>query len=322
VDLLTYAGSLANLEGLLDDGRVRFVRADIADRDRMRALIASESPDAVVNFAAESHVDRSIHDPSGFLRTNVTGAFELLEASRRHLEASAPEARGKFRFIQISTDEVFGSLQPDDPPFSESSPYRPNSPYAASKAAADHLARAWHETYGLPVIVTNCSNNFGPHQHPEKLIPLMILHALDGLDLPVYGDGGNVRDWLYVDDHCEALWAVLQRGRPGACYAIGAGNERRNTQIVDLLCDLLERERPAAANPALAARGASSYRGLRTFVADRRGHDRRYAIDASRVRAELGWAPRHDFEQALAGTVRWYLEHRGRFAPAAARAHA
>jgi dTDP-glucose 4,6-dehydratase len=312
VDRLTYAGSLRNLDGLLDDGRVVFVRADIADRNRMRALFAEHHPEAVLNFAAESHVDRSIDDPSDFVRTNVAGAFELLEASREYLDDAARSAwPGRFRFIQISTDEVFGSLAPAADPFNEASPYRPNSPYAASKAAADHLARAWHETYGLAAIVTNCSNNFGPNQHPEKLIPLMLLNAAEGRDLPIYGDGGNVRDWLYVDDHCEALWAVLERGVPGATYAIGAGNEQRNSDLVDRVCEALDRERPAAKNPAMQARGLQSYKELKTLVADRRGHDRRYAIDATRIREELGWKPRHAFDQALAETIRWYLANAG-----------
>ncbi len=306
-DALTYAGSLRNLEGCLEDGSVAFERVDIADRAAVRGLFERHRPDAVVNFAAETHVDRSIDDPGVFVRTNVAGTFELLEAARRHLASRAADA-GRFRFVQISTDEVFGSLG-DHGTFDENSPCRPNSPYAASKAAGDHLARAWHATWGLPVLVTHCSNNLGPRQYPEKLVPLMILNALEGRDLPIYGDGGNIRDWLYVEDHCEAVWKVLERGTPGESYAIGAGNAQRNVDLVGAICDALERERPAAANAALQRRGAASYRALQTFVADRRGHDRRYALDASKIRTALGWSPRHDPAGALTATVRWYLEN-------------
>jgi dTDP-glucose 4,6-dehydratase len=274
----------------------------------VRALFRDRRPSAVVNFAAETHVDRSIDDPAAFVRTNVTGTFELLEAARHFLRESADAAAG-FRFLHVSTDEVYGTLGASGA-FSETTPYAPNSPYAASKAGADHLARAYHETYRLPVLLTNCSNNYGPYQFPEKLIPLMILNAVEGKDLPIYGDGGNVRDWLYVEDHCEGILLALRKGEPGGKYNIGGGNERTNLQVVDALCAALEAERPAAMNPALAARGLSSYAGLKTFVPDRPGHDRRYAIDASKIRRELGWAPRHAFEDGLRETVRWYLASR------------
>ncbi|HEX2223376.1 MAG TPA: dTDP-glucose 4,6-dehydratase [Thermoanaerobaculia bacterium] len=309
LDKLTYAGSLENLAGVLDDPRLRFVPGDIAERADVRALIAEERPTAILNFAAESHVDRSIDDPGVFVRTNVVGAFELLEAARHHWAALDEPARGAFRFLHVSTDEVYGSLGPTGA-FSETTPYAPNSPYAASKAGADHLVRAYHETYGLPTLLTNCSNNYGPYQFPEKLIPLMVLNALEGKPLPIYGDGGNVRDWLYVEDHCRGILAVLRQGRPGGKYNLGGRSERTNLQIVDTLCDILEQVRPAAENPALAERGVSSYKGLKKFVADRPGHDRRYAIDDTLIRTELGWEPRHDFDSGLAATVRWYVENR------------
>ena len=303
LDKLTYAGSLENLAGALDDPRFEFVQGDIADRAVVRRLFAEKRPTAVVNFAAESHVDRSIDDASAFIQTNVVGAFELLEAARHHFAGQ----RRAFRFLHVSTDEVFGSLGPKDAPFNESTPYAPNSPYAASKAGADHLVRAFHETHGLPALLTNCSNNYGPYQYPEKLIPLMILNALEGRPLPIYGDGGNVRDWLYVEDHCRGILAVLHHGRPGQKYNLGGRSERTNLQIVETICDVLESERPAADNPALAGR---SYRDLKTFVADRPGHDRRYAIDDAKIRRDLGWEPRHDFAAGLRATVRWYLANR------------
>jgi dTDP-glucose 4,6-dehydratase len=308
LDKLTYAGSLENLSDVLGHPRLAFIQGDIADRAEVRRIFAEHRPTAVVNFAAESHVDRSIEDPSAFIRTNVVGAFELLEAARLHLAGQDEAARRGFRFLHVSTDEVYGSLGPTGA-FSETTPYAPNSPYAASKAGADHLVRAYHETYGLPALLTNCSNNYGPYQFPEKLIPLMALNALEGKPLPIYGDGGNVRDWLYVEDHCRGILTVLERGRPGEKYNLGGRSERTNQQVVDAICDVLDRERPAAAQPALAARGISSYRDLKSFVADRPGHDRRYAIDDSKVRRELGWAPRHDFESGLAATVRWYLDN-------------
>jgi dTDP-glucose 4,6-dehydratase len=307
-DKLTYAGNLQSLAEVASDPHFAFVQGDIADRDAVRAAYREYRPTAVVNFAAESHVDRSIDDPGAFVRTNVAGTFELLEGARHFLAGEAEAHRGGFRFLHVSTDEVYGSLGPTGA-FSETTPYAPNSPYAASKAAADHLVRAWRETYGLPTLLTNCSNNHGPFQFPEKLIPLMILNAVEGRPLPIYGDGGNVRDWLYVEDHCDGILLVLERGEPGGKYNLGGGNERTNLEIVDRLCALIERERPARENPALAAQGARRYEDLKTFVADRPGHDRRYAIDATRVRTELGWKPAHDFESGLGATVRWYLHH-------------
>jgi dTDP-glucose 4,6-dehydratase len=307
VDKLTYAGNPANLAGALNNPRVRLIQADIADKETIHSIFREHRPSCVVNFAAESHVDRSIDDPSPFIETNIVGTFVLLEAARRHVLALGDEATRAFRFLHVSTDEVYGSLG-ESGLFSESTPYAPNSPYAASKASADHLVRAWGETFALPVIITNCSNNYGPYQFPEKLIPLMILNALDGKPLPIYGDGGNVRDWLFVEDHCAGILLALQNGKLGEKYNIGGGNERTNLQIVDRLCDEIEKIAPAASNPAL--QGKSSYRELKTFVADRPGHDRRYAIDAAKIRAELGWKPAYDFEAGLARTVRWYAENR------------
>jgi dTDP-glucose 4,6-dehydratase len=304
LDKLTYAGSLENLADVWGSPRLEFIAGDIADRALVRRIFAERRPSAVVNFAAESHVDRSIDDASAFILTNVVGTFELLEAARRR------EAQGDgFRFLHVSTDEVYGSLGPAGA-FSETTPYAPNSPYAASKASADHLVRAYGETYGLPVLITNCSNNYGPYQYPEKLIPLMVLNAVEGLPLPIYGDGGNVRDWLHVEDHCRGLLVALRRGLPGEKYNLGGRSERTNLQIVDALCGVLEREVPAAENPALASRGIAAYGDLKSFVADRPGHDRRYAIDDGKARRELGWEPRYDFESGLAATVRWYLDHR------------
>ncbi len=303
LDKLTYAGSLESLDGVLGDPRLRFLRGDIADRPTVHRVFLEHRPSAVVNFAAESHVDRSIDDASDFVRTNVVGAFELLDASRLHLAAAPAAERERFRFLHVSTDEVYGSLGPTGA-FTESTAYAPSSPYAASKAGADHLVRAFHETYGLPALLTNCSNNYGPYQFPEKLIPLMILNALEGRPLPLYGDGGNVRDWLYVEDHCRGILEVLRHGRPGQKYNLGGGSERTNLQIVDTICDILERERPAAENPALAGR---SYRDLKTFVSDRPGHDRRYAINSRKIRRELGWKPQHNLASGLRATVRWYL---------------
>jgi dTDP-glucose 4,6-dehydratase len=306
LDLLTYAGSLENLRELDGDPRLAFVQGDIADPQLVARVYREHRPRAVVNFAAESHVDRSIDGPAPFLHTNVMGTFRMLEGAKALL-AEAGDAE-RFRFVHVSTDEVYGSLGPDGA-FREDTPYAPNSPYSASKAAADHLVRAWHETYGLPALVTNCSNNYGPYQFPEKLIPLMLLNALEGEPLPIYGDGGNVRDWLHVEDHCEGIWLALERGRPGGRYNIGGGNERTNLELVDLLCGLLEELRPARENAALRARGASSYAALKSFVPDRPGHDRRYAIDAAKIRRELGWAPRYELASGLRHTVRWYLEH-------------
>jgi len=309
LDKLTYAGNLASLSDVLDHPRVAFIQADIADRGAVDAVLRAHRVSAVVNFAAETHVDRSIDGPRAFVQTNVVGAFELLDAARVFAADLGPAARAAFRFLHVSTDEVYGSLGPAGA-FSETTAYAPNSPYAASKAAADHLVRAYHETYGLPALITNCSNNYGPYQFPEKLIPLMIVNAVEGRALPIYGDGGNVRDWLYVEDHCDGILTVLERGRPGEKYNIGGGGELTNLEVVDGLCAALEAALPAASNPVLAARGIESYRALRTFVPDRPGHDRRYAIDATKIRAELGWRPAHDWTAGLARTVRWYLDHR------------
>ncbi len=308
LDALTYAGNLESLADVAEHPRFSFVRGDIADQQTVRRVFREHRPGAVVNFAAEIHVDRSIDDLSAFVRTNLAGTFELLEAVRSHLREPQASAGG-FRFLHVLTDEVYGTLGSDGS-FSETTPYAPNSPYAASKAGADHLVRAWHETYRLPALITNCSNNYGPYQYPEKLIPLMILNAIEGRSLPIYGDGGNVRDWLYVEDHCEGILLVLRKGTPGAKYNIGGGNERTNLQVVEALCEALEAELPAGGNEALARRGIRSYAELKSFVADRPGHDRRYAIDAGKVRAELGWQPRHAFEDGLRRTVRWYLGHR------------
>jgi len=309
VDKLTYAGNLESLAEIADHPRFHFVKADIADRTAVDQILREHRPTALLNFAAETHVDRSIDGPAAFIQTNVCGAFELLDASRHHVAQLDGPARRRFRFLHVSTDEVYGSLGPTGA-FQETTPYDPNSPYSASKAAADHLVRAYFATYGLPTLLTNCSNNYGPYQYPEKLIPLMILNAVDGRPLPIYGDGGNVRDWLHVTDHCEGLLAVLERGRPGERYNLGGGAERSNLEIVDALCAQLELVRPAASNPALAAAGVRSYAALKQFVPDRPGHDRRYAIDASKIERELGWRPQHDLAKGLAETLRWYLEHR------------
>jgi dTDP-glucose 4,6-dehydratase len=309
LDKLTYAGSLESLADVLGNPRIAFVQEDIADRRAVRRVFSEERPTAVVNFAAESHVDRSIEDASAFIQTNVVGAFELIEAARHYLKGLPESGQKGFRFLHVSTDEVYGSLGPTGL-FSETTPYAPNSPYAASKAAADHLVRAHCETYGLPALITNCSNNYGPYQFPEKLIPLMILNAVEGEALPIYGDGGNVRDWIYVEDHCRGVLTALRHGRPGQKYNLGGRSERTNLQVVDTICDLLETELPAAGNPALREKGIASYRDLKTFVADRPGHDRRYAIDDAKARGELGWEPRHDFTAGMRATVRWYLAHR------------
>jgi dTDP-glucose 4,6-dehydratase len=301
LDKLTYAGHRESLADVADHPRYRFVEGDIADRELLRRLFTEEPLDAVVNFAAESHVDRSIESPGDFVHTTGGGTFELLAAARRHLGA-----RPGFRFLHVSTDEVYGTLGAEGL-FSEETPYAPNSPYSASKAGADHLVRAYFHTYALPTLLTNCSNNYGPYQFPEKLIPLMILNAVEARPLPIYGDGGNVRDWLHVEDHCRGILRVLAAGVPGEKYNLGGGNERTNLQVVDTLCAALEEELPASDNPALRAAGVGSYRDLRQFVADRPGHDRRYAIDAGKVRRELGWSPRYGFEEGLRHTVRWYL---------------
>jgi dTDP-glucose 4,6-dehydratase len=301
LDKLTYAGNLANLDALRDDARHVFVQGDICDRTRVRDLLARHRPRALVHLAAESHVDRSIEGPAQFVQTNMLGTFALLEEARAYWSGLAAAERAAFRFLHVSTDEVYGSLGSDDPAFSETTPYAPNSPYSASKAGSDHLVRAYWHTYGLPVLTTNCSNNYGPHQFPEKLIPLMIHQALAGKPLPVYGDGQNVRDWLFVLDHCSALRAVLERGRPGEVYNIGGGAEMKNLDLVNTLCALLDDARP---------RTGGSYADLIMFVKDRPGHDRRYAIDSRKIQRELGWAPQESFASGLKKTVRWYLERR------------
>lgn len=301
LDLLTYAGNPANLSTVQEHPGHVFVRGDIGDTGLARTLLDQHRPVAVVNFAAESHVDRSISGPAAFMQTNVTGVFQLLEEVRRYWEQLPGELRGSFRFLHISTDEVYGSLGSDDPPFSETTPYAPNSPYSASKAASDHLVRAYHHTYGLPVLTTNCSNNYGPRQFPEKLIPLMILNGLEGKPLPVYGDGLNVRDWIFVDDHCAAVEMVLRRGRVGETYNIGGGCEKTNIEVVRTVCGILDEVRPDSPFVPHASRIK--------FVEDRPGHDRRYAIDSSKIERELGWRPAESFESGLRKTVRWYLEN-------------
>jgi dTDP-glucose 4,6-dehydratase len=301
LDLLTYAGNAGNLAALEGDSRYRLVRGDICDADLVAGLLRDHRPRAIVHFAAESHVDRSIADPGAFIRTNVQGTFTLLEQAKLFWTALDDADRHAFRFLHVSTDEVYGSLGPGDPAFSESTAYAPNSPYAASKAASDHLVRAYHHTYGLPVITTNCSNNYGPFQFPEKLIPLMILNALEGKPLPVYGNGSNVRDWLHVEDHCAAIRVALARGRVGETYNIGGNSERKNLDVVAAICDLVDELRPDA---QLGPR-----RKLITFVGDRPGHDLRYAINASKIAQELGWKPALQFEDGLRKTVAWYLEH-------------
>ncbi|MDP4299836.1 dTDP-glucose 4,6-dehydratase [Leptothrix discophora] len=300
LDALTYAGNLENLASIRHDPRHVFVHGDICDRPLVDRLLAEHRPRAIVHFAAESHVDRSIHGPGAFMRTNIEGTYALLEAARAHWSALDAGEQAAFRFHHVSTDEVYGSLGATDPAFTESHPYEPNSPYSASKAASDHLVRAWHHTYGLPVVTTNCSNNYGPYHFPEKLIPLMIVNALAGKPLPIYGDGQNVRDWLYVRDHASAIRAVLAGGRLGETYNIGGWNEKTNLEIVHTLCDLLDE---------LCPDPAGSYRRLITYVKDRPGHDRRYAIDARKVERELGWRPAETFETGVRKTVQWYLDH-------------
>jgi dTDP-glucose 4,6-dehydratase len=300
LDALTYAGNLRNLASLQGDARHVFVRGDIGDRARVDSLLAEHQPRAVVHFAAESHVDRSILGPGAFIKTNVEGTFTLLEAARTHWMALEGDAKQAFRFLHVSTDEVYGSLAPDAPAFTEQHTYEPNSPYSASKAASDHLVRAWHHTYGLPVLTTNCSNNYGPYHFPEKLIPLMIVNALAGKPLPVYGDGLQVRDWLYVGDHCSAIRTVLAQGRVGETYNVGGWNEKPNREIVQTICTLLDELRPNAEGP---------YARLVTHVKDRPGHDRRYAIDARKIERELGWRPAETFESGIRKTVQWYLAH-------------
>ncbi|MGA3088227.1 MAG: dTDP-glucose 4,6-dehydratase [Terriglobales bacterium] len=301
LDKLTYAGNLHNLRSVETHPRYRFEQGDIVDRDFLRGLLQRSQPCAIVHFAAESHVDRSIHGPDDFVRTNVNGTFSLLEQTRAYWSALAENDRASFRFLHVSTDEVYGSLGPNDPAFCETTPYAPNSPYSASKAASDHLVRAYHHTYGLPTLTTNCSNNYGPFQFPEKLMPLMILNACAGKPLPVYGDGQNVRDWLYVEDHCRAIRRVLKNGRVGETYNIGGRSEKKNLDIIARVCQLLDELRPD--DPAVP------HHSLVTFVKDRPGHDRRYAMDTRKIESELDWQPQETFETGMDKTVRWYLEH-------------
>ncbi|MDD4927949.1 MAG: dTDP-glucose 4,6-dehydratase [Gallionella sp.] len=338
LDKLTYAGNLENLASLTDNPRHSFVQGDIADAELVARLLAEHRPRAVVNFAAESHVDRSIHGPEDFIQTNIVGTFHLLEAVRAYWQKLPSHAGGRgvggegvtqedFRFLHVSTDEVYGSLAHDEPAFTETHRYEPNSPYSASKAASDHLVRAYHHTYGLPVLTTNCSNNYGPYHFPEKLIPLLIVNALAGKSLPVYGDGQQIRDWLYVKDHCSAIRCVLEKGRPGEVYNVGGWNEKANLDIVHTVCDLLDELRPVklgsselsvVSGAALAAHHSPlatphaplpTYRSLITFVTDRPGHDRRYAIDARKIERELGWTPAETFESGIRKTVQWYLDN-------------
>ena len=309
VDKLTYAGHLVNIQDLLDRPRTTFVQADIANQSAMERVFEEHRPQAVLNFAAESHVDRSIDSPHPFIDTNIVGTFVLVETARKYWGSLHNEGKDHFRFLHVSTDEVYGSLGPTGL-FSEETPYAPNSPYAASKAAADHLVRAYYHTYGLPTLITNCSNNYGPYQFPEKLVPLIILNALDAKPLPIYGNGQHVRDWLYVEDHCEGIWHVLNDGRPGEKYNMGGNSERTNLETVDTVCRILEELLPASESQQLAKQGMTTYNQLKTFVQDRPGHDRRYAINATKIQQELRWTPRCDFETGLRRTIQWYIEHR------------
>ncbi|WP_347255923.1 dTDP-glucose 4,6-dehydratase [Brachymonas denitrificans] len=301
LDKLTYAGNLESLASLQGDPRHIFVRGDIGDRSLVDRLLIEHHPRAVINFAAESHVDRSIHGPEDFIQTNIVGTFHLLEAVRGYYNALPATEKSSFRFLHVSTDEVYGSLTPEAPPFTEENPYEPNSPYSASKAASDHLVRAYHHTYGLPVLTTNCSNNYGPYHFPEKMIPLMIVNALAGKHLPVYGDGMQVRDWLYVKDHCSAIRRVLEDGRLGETYNVGGWNEKPNIEVVKTICKLLDQYRPRS--------DGKSYADQITYVSDRPGHDQRYAIDARKIERELNWKPSETFESGITKTVRWYLEN-------------
>ena len=301
LDVLTYAGNLENLASLNGDARHVFVKGDIGDSELISRLLAEHQPRAVVNFAAESHVDRSIHGPEDFIQTNIVGTFHLLEAVRAYWSQLEGETKSQFRFLHVSTDEVYGSLDKEDPAFKETNRYEPNSPYSASKAASDHLVRAYHHTYGLPVLTTNCSNNYGPYHFPEKLIPLVIHNALAGKPLPIYGDGQQIRDWLYVKDHCSAIRCVLEAGRVGETYNVGGWNEKANLEVVQTLCAILDQLSPRA--------DGKSYKEQITFVTDRPGHDRRYAIDASKLERELGWKPAETFETGIRQTVEWYLTH-------------
>jgi dTDP-glucose 4,6-dehydratase len=301
LDKLTYAGNLQTLATLRDNPRHVFVQGDIGDRELVASLLAQHQPRAVLNFAAESHVDRSIHGPGDFIHTNVLGTFNLLESVRAYWAELPAEDKQAFRFLHVSTDEVYGTLSPEDPPFAEDKRYEPNSPYSASKAASDHLVRAWHHTYGLPVLTTNCSNNYGPYHFPEKLIPLVILNALAGKPLPIYGDGQQVRDWLYVKDHCSAIRRVLEAGQLGETYNVGGWNEKANLDVVRSICALLDELRPRA--------DGQPYASQITYVQDRPGHDRRYAIDARKLERELGWKPAETFDSGIRQTVQWYLDN-------------
>jgi len=298
-DKETYAGNPENLADFESDPRYDFRKGDICDAELVSNLLLEHKPSAVVNFAAESHVDRSIDGPEPFVHTNVVGTLRLLESTKSYLAEVAGDKRDAFRFLHVSTDEVYGSLKPEDPAFCETTPYAPNSPYSASKASADHLVRAYHHTFGLPVLTTNCSNNYGPYQFPEKLIPLMILNACEGKNLPIYGDGSNIRDWLHVEDHCSGILSVLRKGRAGETYCIGGASEKTNMEVIDTLCNILDRHNPSG----------SPHNQLKTFVTDRPGHDHRYAIDFSKIKNELGWSPSYSFEEGMEQTVEWYLNH-------------
>jgi dTDP-glucose 4,6-dehydratase len=301
LDKLTYAGNLKNFQSLTSDSRHEFVQGDIADHDLVLSLLKKYSVRAVINFAAESHVDRSIHGPGDFIQTNVVGTFNLLEAVRAYWSELSDSAKAEFRFLHVSTDEVYGSLSPTDPAFTETNTYEPNSPYSASKAASDHLVRAWHHTYGLPVLTTNCSNNYGPYHFPEKLIPLVILNAIAGRPLPIYGDGQQIRDWLYVKDHCSAIRRVLEAGKLGETYNVGGWNEKPNLEVVNTICSILDELRPKS--------DGSTYTSQITYVKDRPAHDRRYAIDATKLERELGWKPAETFDTGIRKTVQWYLDN-------------
>ncbi|MBO9668781.1 MAG: dTDP-glucose 4,6-dehydratase [Bdellovibrio sp.] len=301
IDKLTYAGNLENLKDVENNPNYLFAKVDLLDQEALRELVQKHKPRAILNFAAESHVDRSIHGPGEFIQTNIVGTFNLLQVAREHWSNLEGADKNNFRFLHVSTDEVYGSLELNDPAFSETTSYAPNSPYSASKAASDHLVRAYHHTYGMPTVTTNCSNNYGPYQFPEKLIPLVIHNALKGKDLPIYGDGSNIRDWLYVVDHCEAIELALEKGRVGETYNVGGWNEKKNIEVVDTICRTLDQIRPRT--------DGKSYLEQKVFVKDRPGHDKRYAIDATKIEKELGWKPKENFETGLAKTIKWYLDN-------------
>ena len=309
IDKLTYAGNRQSLQELLTHPRLNFMELDIADDRAMGKVFETHQPSKVFNFAAETHVDRSIDNPKPFVETNMVGTSVLLANAWKYYSLASPSVREAFRFLHVSTDEVYGTLG-ETGKFTEESSYAPNSPYAATKAGADHLVRAYHETYGLPVLITNCSNNYGPYQFPEKLIPLMLLNGLEGQPLPIYGDGGNIRDWLFVEDHCDGLWQVMEKGTIGEKYNIGAEEEKTNLQVVETLCECLETVCPAKSNPALQGQGQQGYRGLITYVSDRPGHDRRYALNTSKIRKHLNWTPQYSFESGIKQTVEWYVANR------------